>query len=184
MCGRVWRRRRSAANHAPISAAVRPMRTIHVAPNDVCSTAAAGASSAAIWTASMTMFDASTATRPMPISVIVLECTAAAASSAPPPACLRATPAHTRRDEMTAPRTTVWPARPGNRAPACSKKISSPMPCSCPAAGSSTTAPPTPKTNADGTRWPSTLDRTLLATVYTPSPSGAVVTIRAASPSP
>ena len=123
-------RRRSTANHAPIRAAVIPMRTIHVVPNDVCRTLPAGASSATIWTASMSMFDASTATRPMPTSVIVLEWTEAAspASSPPPPyppACLRATPAHTRSEEMTAPRTTVWPASPGNRAPACSKKMRS-----------------------------------------------------------
>ncbi len=80
-------------------------------------------------------------------------------------------------DAIAAPSTIVCPTYPGNLAPASGKKINSEGPAVSNNAGSILTSPAA-NTNASSTRCPSTLERTLLVTVYVPSVSGGVVTAR------
>ncbi len=84
-------------------------------------------------------------------------------------------------DESAAPSTITWPTRPGNLAAASGKYTTG---CSVSSSKSegSILALPTAKTKASLTTCPSTLESTLLVTVYTPPSNDSVVTISESSP--
>ena len=90
---------------------------------------------------------------------------------------------HTNNDAITPPSTIVCPTNPGKREPASGKNTILVISRSVLAEISPKSTSPTPKTNASSTKCPSTFDRTLLVTVYTPSCNGGVLTTSELSPS-
>ena len=170
--------RRSVANHRASRVPVMIIRTTHIRPKCVSSVSGEKAPSRTVCTASIAMLEASTAISDAPITPASRERWAADAASAPSPTRLLYRSFHTSRAAIAEPSSMVCPASPGNRAAASGRYTSSSMESSGPC---SSTMSPTAKTKVSGTRCPSTLESTLLATVYTPSSSGGVLTASDAS---
>ena len=156
-----------AANHAPNRAMVIIILASHIMPNCVWMVSTRPDSSLDICSAITIMSDASTSSRPAPVSCMnLLWCSRSIAdgSSPPSPRRLPLPASHTVIAATAAPTIMVWPTIPGSSAPASGRNSSS-VGFSCDSSSGSIVAPPTPNRKTPGTRWPSTFESTFVETV-------------------